>query len=426
MTDQPINSLQTRIFPRWRVGDLIPLAIGLMSSFYISLGGQLYLSEILLAVLAPFLYWQRGHLLSKNADVRKIIIFGALWFTGQVLTDIIRQTPLPDLARGWAGIIVLLISFSSLYLLLRNSVHRIKIFTIGYALSGLLALIFQPSPYFLTYPWKFGFGGPVILLIFLFVILVSQGHLKRMRKWLWLIIAAGVLSFYLDARSLAAIVILSGVILWLRTSLITWKLLAHARMQTLFITGLLLAGIGWGLLEGYAYSAEQGLLGQGAKDKFEMQYNGSVWGLILGGRVEILGSSRAILDSPIIGYGSWAKDAQYRLFIYQLVNFGYQVNMDQLDYYVNSADLIPAHSHITQAWVWSGILGAIFWGWVLVFVGKVFLRINAKPNELYPLVIYFGFASIWDIFFSPFGSFMRLAWVLRFVVFLSGDAQAEK
>jgi hypothetical protein len=48
------------------------------------------------------------------------------------------------------------------------------------------------------------------------------------------------------------------------------------------------------------------------------------------------------------------------------------------------------------------------------------------PNELYPLVIFLCFAAIWDILFSPFGSFMRLAWALRFVVFLAIVAQAEK
>ena len=395
------------------------LIIGLLASFYVNVGGQLYISEILLILLAPVLWWQRGRLLLRNADIRKIMVLGALWFIGQAVTDLIRQTVVADLARGLAGIIVLLISFSSVFLLIGNNLRRIKIFTFGYALSSLLALLVQPSPYFSAYPWEFGFGGPVILLTFLLIIGLSGGQFTRMRRWIWLILAVGGLSFLLNARSLGGIVILSGIVLLLRTSLVTSRWLARPRPQNLFITGLLIAGFGWALLEGYAYSAERGLLGQAAKDKFEMQSNGSVAGLILGGRVEILASSRAILNSPIIGYGSWAKDPQYRLFIYQLVNLGYQVNTDQLDSYVNSADLIPAHSHLTQAWVWAGILGAIFWAWILLYVGKVLLRANKEPNELYLLVIYFGIAAVWDILFSPFGSIMRLAWALRFVTFLS-------
>jgi hypothetical protein len=426
MISQHINSQQIIRKPPWRLGDSIVFIIGLFSLYYVNVIGQLYISEILLTLLTPILWLRRGRSLLKNPDARKIMSFGALWFIGQVLTDILRQTPVFDLARGWSGIIVLLFSFSSLYLLMGNNIRRIKIFACGYAISGILSFLIQASPYFSSSPWKFGFGGPAVLLTFLFVIMVSRGELIRMRKWLWLIIGVGGLSFFLDARSLGGIVILSGLVLLLRTSSFTRWILVRFRIRNLFAAGLVLAGLLWGLLEGYAYSAKQGLLGPAAQYKFESQYNGNVWGLLLGGRIEILASSQAILDSPIIGHGSWAKDAKYRHFIYQLAQLGYQVNMSQLDSYINSTDLIPAHSHFTQAWVWAGLLGALFWGWILFFAGKVFFKVNTTPNELYPLIIYFGFASAWDILFSPFGSLMRLMWALRFVVFLTIQAQVEK
>lgn len=419
MIGQHINSRQIIMSSRWRFGDLISFIVGLLALFYVNVIGQLYVSEILLVLLVPMLWLQRGRALLRNADAGKIMALGSIWFLGQVLTDLIRQTPVADLARGWSGIIVLLLSFSSLYLLLGNNIRRIKIFVCGYALSGLLSPLVQPVLFFDTWPWKYGFGGPAILLTFLFVIMVSHGQLMQMRKWFWLIMAVGVLSVFLEARSMGGMVILSGMVLWVRTSPFTRGILSRVRARNLFVTGLLLLGIGWGVLEGYSYSAKQGLLGQTARDKFETQYNGSIWGLILGGRFEILASSRAILDSPIIGYGSWAKDADYRLYMYQLTNLGYQVDMGLMDYYINSTDLIPTHSHITQAWIWTGILGAIFWAWILVFVGKVFFKVNTFPNELYPLVIYFSIAAIWDILFTPFGAYMRLAWALRLVVFLS-------
>lgn len=399
--------------------DVIAFILGLLALFYVNIVGQLYISEILLILFAPILWWRRGRALTGNPDARKILALGVIWFVSQALTDVIRQTPFVDLSRGWAGIIVLIFSFSSLYLLLGDDIRRIKIFTSGYALSGLLSSFVQPSPYIIEEPWKFGYGWPVILLAILFIILVSQGQLNRMRKWIWLILAVGAFSFYMNARSLGGIVILSALLLWLRTFPFTWKLFAHVRPHNLFVAGILLVGIGWGLLQGYAYSSEQGLLGQKVKEKFEFQDNGSVWGLILGGRFEILGSSQAILDSPIIGHGSWARGAKYRLFMYQLTALGFEIEPSLLDYYVNSSDLIPAHSHLTQAWVWAGILGAIFWLWILIFVGKVFLKVNGLASELYPLVIYFGIAAVWDILFSPLGSFMRILWALRFVVFLS-------
>jgi len=399
--------------------DVLALMLGLLALFYMEIVGQLYISEILLVLVTPILWLRRGQALLRNSDVRKILALGWIWFISQVVTDVIRQTPILDLARGWAGIIFLLINFCGLYLLLGNDIRRIKIFAFGFAISGLISPLIQPSSYYLAEPWKFGFGEPISLLIFLFIVMVSKGHIFRIRKWVWLIIAIGALSFYLNARSLGGIVILSGVILWLRTSPLTWRFLAQIRLQNIFLGGLLIGLIGLGLLQGYAYAASEGMLGQKVKEKFQFQDNGSVWGLILGGRFEILGSSQAILDSPIIGHGSWAKGAKYRLFMYQLRGLGFNIEQGRLDYYVNSSDLIPAHSHLTQAWVWSGVLGAVFWFWILIFMGKAVLKENKFPGELYPLVIYFGIATIWDILFSPLGSFMRILWALRFIVFLS-------
>ncbi len=399
--------------------DVVAFSIGLLSLFYVNIVGQLYVSEIFLIFCAPLLWLKRGRTLIGDPNARKILVLGIIWFFGQAITDIIRQTPFIDLSRGWAGIVVLLFSISSLYLLLNNDIRRIKIFAFGYAVSGLLSTFIQPSPYFKIEPWKFGYGWPIILLVILFIIFASRGQINRMRRWVWLFVLFGAASFYLNARSLGGIVILCGVILWLRTSNFTRGLLARVRVLNLIVTALVLVGFGWGLLQGYAYAAELGWLGQNAREKYELQDSGSVWGILLGGRFEILGSSQAIIDSPIIGHGSWAKGAKYRVFMYHLIELGFNIEQGQLDYYVNSTDLIPTHSHFTQAWVWSGILGAVFWFWILIFMGKAVLKENNFPGELYPLVIYFGIAAIWDILFSPLGSFMRILWALRFITFLS-------
>lgn len=399
--------------------DAYAFLFGFLALFYINVGGQLYISEILLILFAPVLWLKRGKALLRNPDARKIIVFGALWFLGQVVTDIIRKTPKADLMRGWASIIVLLICFSSLYLLLGTNIRRIKIFTLGYALSGLVSLFFQPSPHFASYRWEFGYGQPVILLIFLIIIYISRGQLSGMRRWFWLIIGVGLISIILGARSLGGIMLLTGGIMLFRTNSFTWKLLARPRVVNLILAGLIIFGMVLGIIVGYSYAGRQGLFGEYANYKFELQNNGNIIGSLLGGRVEILASSWAIVDSPIIGHGSWAKDMKYRFYLLELKDLGFNLSLDQLNDLVNSDDLIPAHSHLTQAWVWGGILGAIFWGWVLIFVNKVVLKVNALPNELYLLVIYFGIAAVWDILFSPFGAIYRLVWVLRFLVFLS-------
>lgn len=398
--------------------DTFILLVGAFSSFYINVVGQLYIGEIILILLFPFLWIRYWGVLLKNRLTGGILLFGSLWFISQVFTDMIRQTPVRDLARGWAGILVLLISFSSLYILLGNNIRQIKIFAWGYALGGILSPLFQPSLFFESEPWKFGFGGPVSLLVLLLIITAGQGEIKRMRRWLWLIMAIGVLSLYLNARSLGGAMLLSGAIFWLRTSPLTRRVWNRLRVQNLFVISLLLFATGLALLEGYAYAAERGLLGQVVKSKFEMQYTGNAFSLLLGGRTEILASGRAILDSPWIGHGSWARNMKYRLYLWEITDLGYQRDLAQLEDYIYGVDLIPAHSHLTQAWVWAGFLGALFWGWVLVLIGKTFFRANSVKTEFYPLIIYFSVAATWDVLFSPFGSLMRMVWVLRFIMFL--------
>jgi len=90
-----------------------------------------------------------------------------------------------------------------------------------------------------------------------------------------------------------------------------------------------------------------------------MQAHGE-YGLIVGGRSEILVSAQAIMDSPILGHGSWAKNEEYAAMLnYLRESMGYVAQGK------HESGLIPTHSHIFGAWVEAGILGAVFWLWIL-------------------------------------------------------------
>jgi O-antigen ligase len=192
------------------------------------------------------------------------------------------------------------------------------------------------------------------------------------------------------------------------------------------LAGSLIVGLAiWGLLSAYGFAAQKGYLGEEARLKYVWQDSGR-FGLLLGGRSEILASAIAVRDSPIIGHGSWAKNPVYRVFLYRLIDLGYEYSEAQLDQYVNQSDLIPAHSHLFQAWVWAGILGAVFWLVILGIIIQVFIQSNRFPNSLYILVVFLSVSSIWDIFFSPFGSIMRLRWVFQFIIFITAYYQSQK
>jgi len=393
MSSQVINLQRRIIYSDWRTSDALAFIFGLLSLFYVNLIGQFYITEILLILVAPFLWWGRYRAIFKNKQALRIVILGVVWLLGQVITDLIRQTPLPDLVRGWASIAVFLVCFGSFYLLLLDNIRRIFIFSVGYGISGLAVFFFQPSQYAIFEPWKFGVGPSIVLLVILAVILFSRGNLHRVRWWGWIITLVGFLSVYFNARSLGGIAVLSSFVLLLRVSPYIGRLIARPRLSNYLFTIALLFGMVWAGISAYAFFASEGILGQDAKIKLRTQSNGSVLGILLGGRTEILASSSAIMDSPIIGHGSWAKDPKYRLQIYQLSRLGYAIDFSAVDNYFNRSDLIPAHSHFTQAWVWAGILGAIFWGWILIFIGLTFFKANSTPDPLYPLIIYLAVNS---------------------------------
>ena len=109
------------------------------------------------------------------------------------------------------------------------------------------------------------------------------------------------------------------------------------------------------------------------------------------------------MDSPIIGHGSWAKNREYVSRIYELERYGYDIT-----YFASEEGLIPTHSHLMSGWVESGLMGAIFWFWLLVLIFRVMSNLYMVREPLSPLVTFVGFLMLWDILFSPFGAARRV------------------
>jgi hypothetical protein len=160
-----------------------------------------------------------------------------------------------------------------------------------------------------------------------------------------------------------------------------------------------IVGTLWGFTQVYSHYAEQGVFGEYAQRKLALQNNGA-GGLLLGGRSEILASSQAILDSPLLGHGSWPRDPIYGAILLQKrAEWGYKEvdgNGRQLD------DLIPTHSYVFGAWVEAGLAGALFWLFLLGWTIHNFLTASGC-EPLLPLFAFGGFMLVWDILFSPLG-----------------------
>jgi hypothetical protein len=385
-----------------RSADLLAFAIPFLQFVQLNVVGVLYASELL--ALTMFLWLAcKGKLRPWTRSSGTFIVLGSLWLVSQCVTDIVRHSEFADFARGWSKIAMTLTIFSLLYTLLYEQPRRIMLFGWGVVAGSFLTFVVSPSEFAAGDPWKFGLAYPVTLAAFLW----CSRERERMR---WPVIGSaglGVINIFLGSRSRG------GICLAVALYLLLDSLRKHPAETTalnvksflIVVASIALAVLGvFGM---YRYAANSGLLGRNAKQDYEDQSAGD-YGILLGGRSAILGSIPAIYDSPILGHGSWARDPIYVLAQVQaMAAMGYENTSAVQDEELEEG-YIPAHSYIFGAWVEAGIVGAIFWVWVLVLAVRALLSFS-RPNLVWlPLLAFCAISLAWDLMFSPFGAQARI------------------
>ena len=381
---------------------LLTFAIPVLIAIEVPGLGTIYLAELCLIGLLPVLVVLRGRMLQSKA-LAFILLMGLVYFSAQVITDVIRETPFADYARGWSRILFLLFSFVSTYLLIGNDRARLLCYACGLVVGSALFLVMN-NP-LSAIGWKFGFAGPTTTLVLIGFALVPALRSPRSLLGPAILIALGAFSALMDFRSWGGILMLSAAFLSIPAILrmvgLRPKPLSYSRM---LVMGMILFATGFGALKLYGLAAESGMLGERSRDKYETQSALGDIGIILGGRSESLVTVQAIQDSPLIGHGSWAKDRYYaelrQLMLYRL---GF-VNR----FIEPKDDLIPTHSHLLGSWVEAGVGGAVFWVAILALVIAALRRLYASDDPLRPYLVFLMFLFIWDILFSPFGAQRRL------------------
>lgn len=390
--------------------DALAFAIPLLLFVELSVIGRLFLPEVLLLILLPVLVTRQ----TLGRVPRWLIVLALMWLFGQVLTDTVRNSAFADYARGWANIAFTITNVLALILLLSDNRRRILLFGLGLAAGFVLQYYLNPGLYAASQPWKFGLGWPITLFG---VLLVSQGPLVRRRLVPPLVLAIlAVVNLDYGFRSLAGVCFLGSAYLVLqllpRSRPAQVTRLPFRRLLTVCVVGVAAAAL---FMQLYSYSAQSGLLGLSAQRKYQEEAGGA-WGLILGGRPEALVSVQAILDSPIIGHGSWAKNSFYTdLFAQRLASYGYTLPYASVP---GEPGLIPTHSYLLGAWVDAGMLGGLFWLAVLLVPAVVLANLFATRLPLSPLAAFAAFALTWDVLFSPYGATGRLTAPFYIVVLL--------
>ena len=385
-------------WPKGSWDDFFAFVLPATSFLQVDIIGQLYGPDILLICSFPFLMSIRSSMLAQK-KIKTVFVLLAFWFLGAVITDVVRETPPEDIARGWSKILVFAINLAAAYLLIANKFNRIVLYLAGIAVGSLLTAQLNPSIYAGDEPWKFGYGFGVTLI----AIVAAESRVARQLFGrgitFFLVLSVGVVNLTENYRSMFGIVVAAGAfgaLKWFLDSGNSKGNMTLGTFATICLIGVISAQ---GIIEIYSWVASSGVLGLEAKDKYEAQNTDSL-GVLLGGRAELLVSSTAILDTPLIGHGSWARDSTYTA---QLVDILEKSGATIL-YDPFATDLIPSHSHLFGAWVEAGALGGLFWLWILwLWVLAVKAALNVHTNR--PVLIAFAlFSFMWDILFSPFAA----------------------
>jgi hypothetical protein len=382
------------IVAKGTIGDIACFVIPALAFLSVHLGGVLYATDVCLLAAFPLVVHRHRRWLQVK-PVRKFLYLGLLWLAAQVLTDVVRHSPFEDYSRGWLKILLTLAHFATIALLARQSQRRFILYGAGLVLGGVLIFFIAPGEAAEFYPWKFGLGLPITLLVSL-----VAGMLARRRRVAAVTMLAAISAINLAAgsRSLGAICAVAAIYSYLQLS----SKLADSRLRkrrTVLTVASLAAGV-WGISAIYAHGVQSGWFGEAEQEKYEMQSGGS-GGILLGGRSDFLASSVAIIDSPLLGHGSWAKDPIYKaIMLASMAELGYE----NLEGYED--DLIPSHSYLFGAWVESGIVGAVFWFWVLWFAARTLIRASGR-EPLLPFFAFIGMLLMWNVLFSPYGADAR-------------------
>jgi hypothetical protein len=401
--------------------DALVFLIPCLLFVHIKVVGVLGGSDVLM--LATFLYLVfDGKIRIATPAGKRFLLLGSFWLVSQIVTDIVRKSAFADYARGWSMIGLTLINFAVLYMLLYERSRRLVIYGWGLVTGGVLLFFLSPSDASAGLPWKFGFAFPVSLAVFL----VTSSEKIRGHWPITLGALIGAINIWRGARSQGEICLVAACYL-LATRFLNAKGKAGSKVKAgtilALVTSIILgvAGTAWA----YQYAASAGILGDEAKDKYEHESSGK-FGVLVGGRPDLLGSIPAIYDSPILGHGSWAKDWTYlKAEREALLLLGYKeaFSVTREDFISGT---IPAHSYLMQAWVWAGIVGALFWAWVFVFTARALMRIYPPTATLLPLFSLVALSLLWEILFSPFGEEVRIIFPYYMVVVMTLSSLAPR
>ena len=369
---------------------IVSMLAGLLTNVRFKFGGLASAGETVLAVVAVFAvlanignprFWKRPMLIGLCALC--ISLFG------YVLSDLINATPADRLVRGWARMAFVIIDFTAIWALARNSTVNLLAVCIGDAISILLSY-FQEQQHDFFHDYKFHLAVPISV----FVMLAMPLLLRRRASTSTGIALAAVGMFHIgfDNRLAGAICILVGFVMIARC-------ITASRLRSLYVSLLAMALIVSSTVIVFIYSATDASFADRREGSNSYRLAVAMAGI------------NAIERAPVIGLGSWVWDPQMWNTFSAIAG---RANLAAS----TAGDTMGPHSQIVQAWAEAGLLGLVFF----VYYGKLLAKalwvlfFRRPLDTVSPLFLFYLLIALWDLLFSPFANLHRFHIALGLII----------
>ena len=349
----------------------------------LSLVGDLFLSELLLPIVAAIAASSGGQRVFADPAFKALFAASMLTLLGYILSDLAQGSRPDQFLRGWGRVALVISDFVCLSIIFGQDKRNFWWYSLGAGLGNILYLsVGMQTP---LSKWKFGYADPIARTS---ITLGAFVPLRMLSVWLVLL---GLHSMWSDFRSFAGLCLAVAAILWVqagdqkrggrRGGAATVKLLIAGAVAAIVISVTM------------SLTVEQ----QSAIRRLESNS---------GREAAIEVGIKAILRSPVIGYGSWAENKELAAMYTKRTN---QLNGGSVRGSVSESYFAP-HSQILHAWMEGGILGAaLFFSLAYYLLKTSYWLVKTRPVDyLTPLLLYSLIIVIFNLFMSPFSASHRL------------------
>lgn len=384
--------------------DLIVFLVGCFSTFYIDFIGRIYVGELMIFLL--YIIYPKTRI-KLSPKVKKLVILMLLWLVSAIITDIYRETPLLDMIKGVTSQIFLVSLVPFAYWALYDKISRWLVFYFGSVVSSQLTyyLIFSQTEFgssdvWMTYSYISLFIGITVYVYWKGNYLLSYV----------LLVSIGVWGLFGGSRNAFLICVISAILLYnLDKSLtknsnsehnynIQYSIKVYQNKLVRLVFALLV-GL-FVISSAYEFLAVNGILGEKAYVKYSKQKDSDVG--LASSRLPTIMDIDLITKSPIIGYGSFAKDYTGYVEKYYIEhNIEYQSSRFNIE--IDSVEnMLPRHSRMFGLWMWHGIGAGIFWIYILhLFFRTLKNGCFLLEPKLLCLSVYTFMMEFWNNLFSP-------------------------